>query len=299
MSSNSLNYLILIISAFAAATIITLVFRKLLNTLIVKNADTIKANPTNFFFLKNSVGVIAYLGAIIFIFYKIPYLHSIGTALFAGAGVFALVVGLAAQKAFANVVSGLFILMFKPFRVNDIIQLSNLQMGIVEEITLRHTVIRDFENRRIIIPNSIVGDETITNSSIQDEKIKKHIVFGISYDSDVNKAMDIIRDEALKHPNTIDNRTRQEKKDGVEVVPLKVVRLGDFSVDIKAWIWTETNGHAFELQCDLLKSVKERFDKEGIEIPFPYRTIVHKNKPQSWSITAENELSLIAMYLRE
>ncbi|NQU80143.1 MAG: mechanosensitive ion channel family protein, partial [Bacteroidetes bacterium] len=124
--------------------------------------------------------------------------------------------------------------------------------------------------------NSIISEETIINSSIQDEKIRKHIVFSISYDSDIDKAIEIIRDEAQNHPLIIDNRTKQEKADNKPIVIIRVVSLSDFSVDLKAYVWTSGNDNAFILKCDLLKSVKHRFDKEGIEIPFPYRTIVYK-----------------------
>jgi small conductance mechanosensitive channel len=185
-------------------------------------------------------------------------------------------VGFASQKAFSNIISGVFILIFKPFRISDIIEFSDGKMGEVEEITLRHTVIRNFENRRIIIPNSIISDETIVNSSINDEKIRKHIIFSISYDSDIDKAIEIIRDEAQKHPSCLDNRSEAAKERNEPVVIVRLIELADFSVNLKAYIWAASNDDAFFMSCDLLKSVKERFDKEGIEIPFPYRTIVYK-----------------------
>ena len=81
---------------------------------------------------------------------------------------------------------------FKPFRVNDTIEFVNTTKGIVEEITLRHTIIRNYENRRIVIPNGIISDETIINSNIIDDDIRQHIVFGISYDSDINLATKMI-----------------------------------------------------------------------------------------------------------
>ena len=103
-------------------------------------------------------------------------MKSLGTALFAGAGILAVIVGFASQKAFANIISGIFILISKPFKMSDIIEFTDGKKGVVEEITLRHTIIKDYENRRIIIPNSIISEETIINSNIQDEKIRKHIV---------------------------------------------------------------------------------------------------------------------------
>jgi len=81
----------------------------------------------------------------------------------------------------------------------------------------------------------------------------------------------------MKHPNFIDNRTEEEKKNKDQAVPVRVVGFGDSSVNLKASVWAEHPGKAYTMGCDLNKSIKERFDKEGIEIPFPYRTIVYKN----------------------
>ncbi len=276
MNQEVWTYTILFFTTFAIATILSLVLRKLLNVFITKYAAKLKTDPTNFSFIKNSVGFVIYTSAIIFVFYKIPYLKSVGTALFAGASIVAVIVGFASQKAFSNIISGIFILIFKPFKISDIIEFKDGQKGVVEEITLRHTLIKDYENRRIIIPNSSISDETIINSSIEDEKIKKHILFSISYDSDIDTAIEIIRDEAQNHPLVIDNRTKEDRENKLPIVDVRVVALSDFSVDLKAFVWSASNGNAFSVKCDLLRSVKYRFDKEGIEIPFPYRTVVYK-----------------------
>lgn len=276
MNKQTLNYVLLVVITLVIAFILSLILRKLLNVFIKRYAKKLKTDPTNFSFIKNSVGFLIYTSAIIFIFFKIPYLKSIGTALFAGAGILAVVVGFASQKAFSNIISGIFILIFKPFKISDIIEFKDGQKGVVEEITLRHTLIKDYENRRIIIPNSVISEETIINSNILDEKIRKHVEFSISYDSDIDKAIEIIQDEAQKHPFTIDNRSEQDIENNSPYVIIRVISLSDFSVNIKAYIWSTGNDNAFILKCDLLKSVKQRFDKEGIEIPFPYRTIVYK-----------------------
>ncbi|MCZ4693380.1 mechanosensitive ion channel family protein [Ancylomarina euxinus] len=276
MNKETLNYFLLVAITLAIAIVISMILRKILSVFITKYAKKMRTDPTNFSFIKNSVGFIIYTTAVIFIFLKIPYLKSIGTALFAGAGILTVVIGFASQKAFANIISGIFILIFKPFKISDIIEFKDGQKGTVEEITLRHTLIKDYENRRIIIPNSVISEETIINSNIQDEKIRKHIEISISYDSNIDKAMDILRDEAEKHPLLIDNRTQQDIENNEPCVIIRVIALSDYSVDLKAYVWTAGNDNAFILKCDLLKSVKERFDREGIEIPFPYRTIVYK-----------------------
>ncbi|MDH3322662.1 MAG: mechanosensitive ion channel family protein, partial [Flavobacteriaceae bacterium] len=251
MNKETVSYIVLILTTFAIASLLAITLRKILSIFISKYAEKLKTDPTNFTFIKNSVGFIIYTSGIIFIFYKIPYLKSLGTALFAGAGIVAVVVGFASQKAFSNIISGIFILIFKPFKISDIIEFKDGQKGFVEEITLRHTLIKDYENRRIVIPNSVISEETIINSCINDEKIRKHIEFSISYDSDIDKAIEIIMDEAQKHPLIVDNRSEQEIADHQPMVIVRVIALSDFSVDLKAYIWSINNDQAFNLKCDL------------------------------------------------
>jgi len=146
----------------------------------------------------------------------------------------------------------------------------------VEDITLRHTVIRNFENRRLIIPNSVISAEIVVNSSIVEEKICNFIDMGISYDSDIDKAMEIMRSEAMAHSNYIDNRTKEDRKNQIPAVLVKVIGFGDSSVNLRCFVWSHDHSAGWAMKTDLHKSIKERFDAEGIEIPFPYRTIVYK-----------------------
>ncbi len=276
MDWENTTYLLLIPSVFVIAFLFSTLLRKILNLFIIRNARKWHTDPTNFSFLKNSVSFIVYTIAIVYIFLNIPELEEFSAAVFTGAGIAAAAIGFASQKALSNIISGIFILIFKPFRIDDIIEINSINKGRVEEITLRHTIIKDYENRRIIIPNSVISDASIVNSSITDEKIRKHFDIGISYDSDIDKAIKIIRQEAEKHPLFIDGRDDEAMKNNSPKVTVRVVDLGDFAVSLRAYIWAVGNDNAFVMKCDLLKSVKARFDNEGIEIPFPYRTVVYK-----------------------
>ncbi len=273
-----LNNFIIVAFILLLAFITLKIMRAILNRFIKKASDDLKIDPTQLKFLKNGLGFTIYLSAIVIIFLSFEELKSLGVTLFAGAGIFAAIIGFASQAAFSNIVSGLFIVFFKPFRVGDVVKISNLYAGIVEDITLRHTVIKDFENKRLIIPNSVISSETIHNFNIIDEKIYNHIFFGISYDSDIDKAIEIIRSEAMAHPNYRDNRNEEEKERGDDAVIIRLINFGESSVDLRAQVWSDDPGTGFVLKCDINKSIKERFDREGIEIPFPHRTIVYKEK---------------------
>lgn len=276
VNSNTIKHLIFVIVTLAVASLVLVILRKIATKLINSNADKIKVDPTNFSFIKNSLSFIIYFIALIVIFRHIPSLRSFGSALFAGAGIIAAIIGFASQKAFSNIITGIFILIFKPYRVGDVIEISNGRIGTVEEITLRHTVIKDFKNERIIVPNTVISDDIIINSSITDSKIQCRIEVGISYDSDIDLAMQIMREECEKHRLLIDNRTPEEIEKGEPIVRVAVIALADFSVNLRASAWTESFSDAFQMRTDLLKIIKERFDREGVEIPFPYRTIVYK-----------------------
>jgi small-conductance mechanosensitive channel len=245
---------------------------------VSRQSKKVNVDPTNFSFIKNSISFLIYTIGIIAIFYITPSLRTFSKALFAGAGILAAIIGFASQKAFSNIIGGVFILIFRPFRVTDTIELGNGNKGIVEEITLRHTIIRNYENRRIIIPNTIISDETIVNSTLIDEKIKKFVEFTVSYDSDLDLAKKIIYEEAVKHPLVVDNRSAEEIKNDKPKVALRVILLGDFGITIRAYVWSKSNDDAFVILCDLNELVKKRFDAEGVEIPYPHQTIVFKNK---------------------
>lgn len=277
MSALNWEYVLLIVGTITVVSVLSYIFRKLLKTLIDKNSQVLGVSPTAFVFIKNSISLVLYLFGIFWIFYKIPYFKSLGSALFAGAGIFTAIIAFASQKAFSDIIGGLFILIFKPFRVNDIIEVANYK-GTVEEITLRHTVIKNYEFRRVVIPNSIISSDSLVNSTITDEKIRKHIEFGIAYDADLDLAISIIRAEIEKHPDFIDNRSAKELEKNEPPVLIRVVQWADSAIIIKAYAWSLNNDVAFGLQCDVLYSVKKAFDRAGIEIPYPHRTIVYKNK---------------------
>ena len=267
---------VLIVIIIVLTVIVQKIMKKILNNFLEKKSRLIKVDPTRYAFLKHSLSALIYIIGISIAIYMIPSFRSLSVSIFAGAGVLAIIIGFASQQAFSNIISGIFISISKPFRVGDRVKIGKDVYGIVEDITLRHTVIRNFENKRIIIPNSIINTEKIQNYDIADHKICRFVTFGISYDSNIDKAIKIIQEEAMKHPFFLDNRSAEDKKEKKPAVTVRVIGFGDFSVNLKAYVWAKDQKSAFIMGCDLNKSIKQRFDKEGIEIPFPYRTIVYK-----------------------
>lgn len=260
-----------------SAVILVRLVRFSLDRFINQSSLLIRSDPTKFRFLKHAASLVIFTFATISIIYTIPSLHDLAISLFAGAGIFAAFLGFASQQAFSNIVSGIFIVIFQPFRVGDFIKIGDDVLGTVEDITLRHTVINNLENRRIIMPNSSISTQTITNSSITDEKCCRFMEFNISFESDVDLAMQIMQEEANKHPDLLDNRTDEEKEKQENPVRVRVTELLETGVRIRAWVWTKDSPTAFVIKCDLNYAIKKRFDEAGIEIPYPHRTLVYKD----------------------
>ena len=175
-------FLGIIIATFIVAFLVNRFFKRL----IKKSTEELKNDPTNYQFLRHAIVAVIYIVGFSMAIYMMPGLRALASSLLAGAGILAVAIGFASQHALSNIISGVFIIIFKPFRVNDRLTLRDLN-GIVEDITLRHTVIRNFENRRILVPNALISDEIVVNSNYSEQKICKWIDVGISYDSDIDR----------------------------------------------------------------------------------------------------------------
>jgi len=257
----------------------TIVLAWIINRIFVryirKSSEHIQNDPTNYKFLRRAIITLIYLiGFSLAALNAVPSLKEVAQSLLAGAGILALAVGLASQEALSNIVAGVFIVMFKPFRVKDRVIVKDTLSGVVEDITLRHTVIRDFQNRRIVIPNSIISREVVLNADLEDAMICKWVEVTISYDSSVKRAKEILLEEVMNHPKWVDKRSEEEKAEGEVPVTVRVLAFEDSGIRLRAWAWAQNQADAFALGCDVLEQLKVRFDQEGIEIPYPVRTIV-------------------------
>lgn len=281
IADNYLHHVIFALIVLTVAFVLLRILRFSLNRFIRRSATQLKVDPTQYQFLRNALGFVIYLTAFIIILTSIPGLRQLGATLFAGAGILAAIIGFASQAAFSNIVSGVFIIIFKPFRVGDLIKIGSDYFGTIEDITLRHTVIQDLENKRYIVPNTVINSEIIHNFQIGDQRVKNQITFGIGYSVNMDRAMQIIREEAMAHPEFCDYRTDEEIKNDAPSVLIKVIQWADSAIILRATIWTANPLSGINLKFDLLKSVKERFDKEGLEIPFPHRTVYLRNSPDS------------------
>lgn len=182
------------------------------------------------------------------------------TSLLAAFGALGLAIGLALQSNLANFASGLLILTFKPFRAGDLITVGSVT-GTVRSIQFMNTTIVTKEMRTVFIPNSMLTSQQVTNSTYQDTRVVP-FVFDIGYDNDHHKAIKIIR-EIIESDERIVNR---------EMVEVGIMEFGDNSVRIAAYPVVE-NANYMKVFYDTMSSVKDHFDAENIDIPYPQRVV--------------------------
>lgn len=197
--------------------------------------------------------------------------------LLASGGVIAVVFGLAAQEAAGNFINGLMIVMFKPFKIGDLIKINNEELvGTVVDISMRHTVIKTFENTKIIVPNSVIDKAVLENVTAVNNRKNNFLELEISYESDLEKAMQIIREEVKKHPDYMDIRNESEKQQQLPEVVIRLVDFAESGMKLKVSVYSKNNAQGYEMLSDLRIAIKKRFDEAGIEIPYPHRTITWK-----------------------
>lgn len=182
------------------------------------------------------------------------------TPLFAVFGGLSFILGFAMQDTLGNLASGLMIMILKPFDTGDYIQVGGAS-GFVDEMSIVSTKIRTFDNQIIVVPNSKIWGDVITNVSASPER-RVDLVFGIGYGDSAAHAISVLRDLVQAHPKCM---TSPEPE-------IFLGELGESSVNIFCRPWTKAEDY-WTVYWDLTGQVKERFDEEGISIPFPQRDV--------------------------
>lgn len=175
----------------------------------------------------------------------------------------ALAVGFASQDLLGNFVAGIFIMMDKPFEVGDWIEWDD-RRGVIEDIDLRVSRVRTFDNEQITVPNSELANNAVVNP-VAYETLRQRFTFGIGYDEDIDEATDVILETIGDHPDVLDNPEPT----------VRLVELGDSDVGLEArwWIDDPARGDFLRVQSEVVADVKEAFDQAAIEIPYAHREL--------------------------
>ena len=178
-------------------------------------------------------------------------------------GALTLAIGLSMQGALGNIAAGVMIMIFRPYRLGDFVEIAG-EAGTIKDINLFQTVMATPDNVKVMVPNSQAIDGVISNYSGYDVR-RVDVTFGIDYDDDMDAAITIIRRILDTDP-----RILREPEPFV-----KVVSLGDSSVDIASRSWVNADDY-WDVKFHITKAVKEAFDQEGISIPYPHQVEIHK-----------------------
>ncbi|MFC1573651.1 mechanosensitive ion channel family protein [Candidatus Latescibacterota bacterium] len=183
--------------------------------------------------------------------------------LWAMAGIGSLAVALAAKDTFANMISGVIILFDRPFLVGDRIELLDGTYGDVIDIGLRSTKILTFDNTIDIIPNAELSNQRITNHTYPDIKLKVALTIGVAYGSDIQKVKRIIHEILKENPHVLN----------VPEWGIWFTEFGDSSLNLFVRYWISDYMNKFDTKDQINMEIKNRFEKENIEIPFPQRDV--------------------------
>ena len=180
--------------------------------------------------------------------------------LLAAIGAVGFIMGFALQGTLSNFASGIMILIYRPYDVGDFVDVAGT-FGTVDAMTIVSTTLRKPDNQKVVVPNNMIWGDIITNIT-GTSKRRVDLVFGIGYSDDIAKAQKILEDILASHERIL--------KDPEPVV--KVHELADSSVNFVVRPWVETDNY-WNVYWDITRTVKERFDAEGVNIPFPQRDV--------------------------
>ena len=192
------------------------------------------------------------------------------TALLGAAGVASLAVALAAQETVANMIGGLTIMIDRPFRVGDRIEMQNGVTGDVREIGMRSTKVLTFDRTLVIIPNAELVKQVITNASYPDSKVCVRQTLGVAYGSDMEKVKRILLEIISANPKVL-------RDPGPWVF---FAEFGDSSLNLKMGFDVGNYAVRAEVLDEINMAINKRFEAEKIDIPFPQR-VVHLKKESS------------------
>lgn len=181
-------------------------------------------------------------------------------SLLAALGAAGLAIGLALQGSLSHLAAGVLLMVFRPFRVGQYVEVAGVA-GTVQDVSLMHTRLLTSDNREVVLPNGKVAGDAIVNYSARGTR-RIDLVVGIGYGDDIGHAIAVVRELLVADARVLTD----------PAADVAVLQLADSSVNLAIRPWTKT-GDAWAVQTALLRAIKERFDAEGISLPFPQREV--------------------------
>lgn len=249
------NLLLALVLLFAFALL-----GKLMKNVTIKLLGKVSSNVA----VNRLTGTLMHIAVIslgVFTALEILNLDKTVTSLLAGIGVVGLALGFAFQNTATNLVSGLFMATKYPMNVGDLVE-TNGYFAHVEQITLRYTTLRNFTGQLVVIPNKQILESPLVNYTERNER-RIDLSVGVTYDADLEKVQRVVR-EAIKSCVDYD-----------KPIDVQYYEFGDSSINFMVRFWLPDPNHKnwLDVRSSAVIAIKKGFDKEGITIPFPIRTI--------------------------
>lgn len=266
-----LDKFISIVVIIAIIVVVNRVLDELINRTIRRKRK--KNVTTLLMFIKRIKKLILYSLMVLLCLEQFDAFHKFSITVLSGLGIGSVVLGLAAQESMKNFFGSLALVIGDAYEVGDFIECSMQGVsGTVEDITMRHTIIRTINNRRVIIPNCQMNSYIIENFNYKDNENVKLVDYSISYESDIDKAISIIKDEMKK----LYRPSKKGINKDVEFPKIRVASWNDSSISLRAWVWGKDNSDVYDNMYKLNYVIKKRFDEENIEIPYPHVVVTKK-----------------------
>jgi small conductance mechanosensitive channel len=260
----TVNFLMGLVVTYLAAYIANVAMKRY--TIALGEKGT-KLQTTITFARRLTLAAIALVGVSASTFSSFPTAGGAIASLFIAAGFSSIVIGLAAQSSLSNLVAGMVVSVSQPFEIGDAVVFRN-EFCFVEDIRLMLTVLRTWDNRRLMIPNQLFLTEVVTNYTARDPTMLAPVLVQISYESDVDKAMSIMAKVAREHPDCMP----------IGNLPnVVVMEYNESGISLRLLSRAEDQSTAFQMERDLLYSIRKEFLANGIAIAYPRREVVVKN----------------------
>jgi len=212
---------------------------------------------TTAMFLKQLGVAFIWVALLVVYAHLIPALRNLGTAMLAGVSVVGVVVGLAAQNTLGNLIAGVSLLIYRPFKVGDRLQVeapTGVEVGTVEILSLGYTTLKTLDNRRVVVPNSVAATRVIVNLSTADHRALATIPITLDRNADIAKVRSILLELATNIPQVL------------ETGSCPVTRVKAQQVELTLRLWCREHDAIPKVKSELIEQAASRFAKESLEI---------------------------------
>ena len=269
--------------ALAAVVLVICWLLTKLNKTVFKRIQK-KNNALHLLFLQHLISIFIVIGFIVLVVSSFAGMQSVWTTIFGGTAILSAVIAFAAQDVIKDILAGIMISAHRPFEIGDRITLDDGTAGIVEDMTLRHVVLKSTEALRIIVPNSVINTKSITNLSFKTDIRSVKFDYPVGYDSDLEKVKELIRKAVEESEYTVEGF---EDKDGNKRYgDVYFMDLASSALMIRFIVYYLPTTPTEIVIDDVNSRVRKALLENGIEIPYNYINVVEKteeNKPKTKS----------------